>query len=138
MIRRPPRSTRTDTLFPYTTLFRSGGALAASVYSADAGGVSATTEEGFGTPDGVYPYLTTVHYETDNPLPWHREVALADVGARFRYPGSLTGVRMGRAGPSGRAPAVVLQGPAAAVGVHGPHSGRSWGPRSIAWASCGD
>src|SRR3546814_17141503 len=33
MIRRPPISTRTDTLFPYTTLFRSvpggGGALAA-------------------------------------------------------------------------------------------------------------
>src|SRR3546814_1117072 len=30
MIRRPPRSTRTDTLFPYTTLFRSyvvGGAI---------------------------------------------------------------------------------------------------------------
>src|SRR3546814_14331621 len=25
MIRRPPRSTRTDTRFPYTTLFRSGG-----------------------------------------------------------------------------------------------------------------
>src|SRR3546814_11097832 len=25
MVRRPPRSTRTDTLFPYTTLFRSGG-----------------------------------------------------------------------------------------------------------------
>src|SRR3546814_5864815 len=24
MIRRPPRSTRTETLFPYTTLFRSG------------------------------------------------------------------------------------------------------------------
>src|SRR3546814_18131592 len=27
MIRRPPRSTRTDTLFPYTTLFRSRGDL---------------------------------------------------------------------------------------------------------------
>src|SRR3546814_3346309 len=27
MIRRPPRSTRTDTLFPYTTLFRSTQAL---------------------------------------------------------------------------------------------------------------
>src|SRR3546814_1532640 len=25
MVRRPPRSTRTDTLFPYTTLFRSAG-----------------------------------------------------------------------------------------------------------------
>src|SRR3546814_12304484 len=30
MIRRPPRSTRTDTLFPYTTLFRSGDTLTAS------------------------------------------------------------------------------------------------------------
>src|SRR3546814_6801986 len=29
MIRRPPRSTRTDTLFPYTTLFRSAVARAA-------------------------------------------------------------------------------------------------------------
>src|SRR3546814_6411421 len=27
MIRRPPRSTRTDTLFPYTTLFRSAATL---------------------------------------------------------------------------------------------------------------
>src|SRR3546814_18267604 len=31
MIRRPPRSTRTDTLFPYTTLFRSEGAFTAPV-----------------------------------------------------------------------------------------------------------
>src|SRR3546814_19047582 len=30
MIRRPPRSTRTDTLFPYTTLFRSNQALLAA------------------------------------------------------------------------------------------------------------
>src|SRR3546814_7730754 len=37
MIRRPPRSTRTDTLFPYTTLFRSflaGGAVGAAVFAA--------------------------------------------------------------------------------------------------------
>src|SRR3546814_4270533 len=34
MIRRPPRSTRTDTLFPYTTLFRSraGGPARARFY----------------------------------------------------------------------------------------------------------
>src|SRR3546814_2920409 len=31
MIRRPPRSTRTDTLFPYTTLFRSFGNRQATV-----------------------------------------------------------------------------------------------------------
>src|SRR3546814_9424947 len=30
MIRRPPRSTRTDTLFPYTTLFRSAQQLRAN------------------------------------------------------------------------------------------------------------
>src|SRR3546814_7089528 len=41
MIRRPPRSTRTDTLFPYTTLFRSqlsagGGDLAVAVQQEDA------------------------------------------------------------------------------------------------------
>src|SRR3546814_15857955 len=30
-IRRPPRSTRTDTLFPYTTLFRSPGNVALGV-----------------------------------------------------------------------------------------------------------
>src|SRR3546814_2053993 len=32
MIRRPPRSTRTDTLFPYTTLFRSGLDLIAGMH----------------------------------------------------------------------------------------------------------
>src|SRR3546814_17864380 len=33
MIRRPPRSTRTDTLFPYTTLFRSPAAAGLSAGS---------------------------------------------------------------------------------------------------------
>src|SRR3546814_2332472 len=32
MLRRPPRSTRTDTLFPYTTLFRSLAAVNAMIY----------------------------------------------------------------------------------------------------------
>src|SRR3546814_11865513 len=36
MIRRPPRSTRTDTLFPYTTLFRSAGPADPSVRTAGA------------------------------------------------------------------------------------------------------
>src|SRR3546814_18878309 len=36
MIRRPPRSTRTDTLFPYTTLFRS---LELGAVALEAGGV---------------------------------------------------------------------------------------------------
>src|SRR3546814_17092677 len=37
MIRRPPRSTRTDTLFPYTTLFRSVG-IATVIWSYPRGG----------------------------------------------------------------------------------------------------
>src|SRR3546814_8110422 len=35
MIRRPPRSTRTDTLFPYTTLFRSAAAIDALSQNSD-------------------------------------------------------------------------------------------------------
>src|SRR3546814_9884219 len=34
MIRRPPRSTRTDTLFPYTTLFRSKGVWIGTIHAA--------------------------------------------------------------------------------------------------------
>src|SRR3546814_15597173 len=45
MIRRPPRSTRTDTLFPYTTLFRSSLPAAASPSLS----VAAALEQ-FGTP----------------------------------------------------------------------------------------
>src|SRR3546814_10077534 len=56
MIRRPPRSTRTDTLFPYTTLFRSheaarhllrvGDAGRSALYRAGArGGADARSEE---------------------------------------------------------------------------------------------
>src|SRR3546814_17685976 len=41
MRRRPPRSTRTDTLFPYTTLFRSE--------VAERGRVNESTEDGAGT-----------------------------------------------------------------------------------------
>jgi SpoIID/LytB domain protein len=106
------------------------GALAAAVYSADAGGVSATTQEGFGTPDGVYPYLTTVRYETDNPLPWHLEIAVADLGARFAYPGTVTGAHVGAAGPSGRALEVVLEGSAGPVTVEGRRFARALGLRS--------
>src|SRR3546814_2484907 len=35
MIRRPPRSTRTDTLFPYTTLFRSNALFGESLVALD-------------------------------------------------------------------------------------------------------
>src|SRR3546814_7322635 len=50
MIRRPPRSTRTDTLFPYTTLFRSEAAERRLAYEeaceVEAEGCQAGREEG--------------------------------------------------------------------------------------------
>src|SRR3546814_15381360 len=39
MIRRPPRSTRTDTLFPYTTLFRSK-----ETWASGSGGASSSSK----------------------------------------------------------------------------------------------
>src|SRR3546814_5318815 len=38
MIRRPPRSTRTDTLFPYTTLFRSVADMSGATWQYEPGG----------------------------------------------------------------------------------------------------
>src|SRR3546814_11675706 len=43
MIRRPPRSTRTDTLFPYTTLFRSDTATKTEIPAETVPPVDATT-----------------------------------------------------------------------------------------------
>src|SRR3546814_4073439 len=54
MIRRPPRSTRTDTLFPYTTLFRSEGAVSRSACGL-AGACRSTSEEGSSTWPSHHP-----------------------------------------------------------------------------------
>src|SRR3546814_14838135 len=49
MIRRPPRSTRTDTLLPYTTLFRSCFAIAVATASAVTAVERGTVPRGFRT-----------------------------------------------------------------------------------------
>src|SRR3546814_3439760 len=69
MIRRPPRSTRTDTLFPYTTLFRSSPrALLRELASVLASGkdfeiirqIVFTIGDGFLFPYRVIPYLVPI------------------------------------------------------------------------------
>src|SRR3546814_3502692 len=54
MIRRPPRSTRTDTLFPYTTLFRSapGGSGGGGSRGGGSGGSSGGWNQGNGGSGG--------------------------------------------------------------------------------------
>src|SRR3546814_10499690 len=57
MIRRPPRSTRTDTLFPYTTLFRSssrGSPAAPAAPSASGEAVAAHRRHGRRNDNGCY------------------------------------------------------------------------------------
>src|SRR3546814_5643417 len=52
MIRRPPRSTRTDTLFPYTTLFRSGGGREPAAFPQAPGHSHQRAEAGFSRRHG--------------------------------------------------------------------------------------
>src|SRR3546814_14450323 len=71
MIRRPPRSTRTDTLFPYTTLFRSDGVEAqrqrtfADRHLQIAGGQCISTRLIRGRPDR--PWLPVARSRQRNP-----------------------------------------------------------------------
>src|SRR3546814_6273379 len=57
MIRRPPRSTRTDTLFPYTTLFRSHHLrpLSGSVWRGFRGHTTPPSRAGQAVPSGRLP-----------------------------------------------------------------------------------
>src|SRR3546814_4092083 len=50
MIRRPPRSTRTDTLFPYTTLFRSDDGSGQAGSLAPEAGPERKSDDGHGGP----------------------------------------------------------------------------------------
>src|SRR3546814_2404015 len=67
MIRRPPRSTRTDTLFPYTTLFRSRSLF----FAAKEGGISIKEPE--------------IH---EDPLPGHESRLEPKPEWQPRYAGS--------------------------------------------------
>jgi len=96
-----------------------GSAMAATVFSANAGGYTATPEEGFGTPDDGYPYLRAAPYPTNDPFPWSLTVALSDVASRLGYTGTVTSVRVATIGPSTRATAVVVDGTAGPQTVSG-------------------
>src|SRR3546814_12445032 len=82
MIRRPPRSTRTDTLFPYTTLFRSGRAAALAdaqataeaEYDAANAARAAAVAAGFGDP---------IHPTTGEPVPATRSYVAAKLYLHF-------------------------------------------------------
>src|SRR3546814_5224815 len=57
MIRRPPRSTRTDTLFPYTTLFRSPGSGALKLEDPRLAMLMAAPGRTDDAPDHLLPFV---------------------------------------------------------------------------------
>ena len=108
--------------------------LASAVYSANGGGFSASREEGFGVSDESAPYLRAAPYPTKDPGPWSVTVALTDVAARLGYVGQVTDVRVTRAGPSGRALEVTLDGTAGPKAVAGIAFDAALGLRSTLFA----
>src|SRR3546814_2499254 len=77
MRRRPPRSTRTDTLFPYTTLFRSGDA-----DGEDKANAKPLPEGLAAVPESEYVVHLNIEPLTDQavwPVPWAN--ALTDHGS---------------------------------------------------------
>src|SRR3546814_17063034 len=77
MIRRPPRSTRTDTLFPYTTLFRSAVAL---------------LDDGPGRQP-VPPLLVIAADDVAMPIPQHgRQIVALDTLGQQKGPGARKGL----------------------------------------------
>src|SRR3546814_8547262 len=65
MIRRPPRSTRTDTLFPYTTLFRSAGKPLLFVVNAATPRAKITYEAAIALSQHGTVAPVTLHHRTD-------------------------------------------------------------------------
>src|SRR3546814_16089366 len=100
MIRRPPRSTRTDTLFPYTTLFRSEGRAVAQRLLAQADvvlesyrpGVAKRLEVDYERAKALNPgvvYCSITGYGQTGPL--------AAIPGHDLVIQSMTGLKIGRA-----------------------------------------
>src|SRR3546814_194890 len=118
MIRRPPRSTRTDTLFPYTTLFRSAAErMAESVRTAiqalPALGIDQALLDHLPTTGttlhrllGTIPDTPRFRHHADNPLPF--DVVVVDEASMIALPLMATLVE---AAPDG-APLVLPRAPA--------------------------
>src|SRR3546814_20451795 len=92
MIRRPPRSTRTDTLFPYTTLFRSAritALLADASYQQDI--IDAISRPAEGKPWSVYRplFLTAARIADGRAFMIAQHAALEKVQAHTGVPAEI-------------------------------------------------
>src|SRR3546814_17973679 len=82
MLRRPPRSTRTDTLFPYTTLFRAPRAEAGEAAFAASGTCIARAGAVLAVAPGGS--RSAVHFRRDGAGQWRRVASGFDAGAESK------------------------------------------------------
>lgn len=97
----------------------SGGSLADTVYSANAAGVSADQEEGFGVSDGGFPYLRAAPYPAGDLAPYDEHLSTADVASRLGIGGGIDAISVSSRGPSGRALELSLTSGGSTVRVSG-------------------
>src|SRR3546814_6371038 len=81
MIRRPPRSTRTDTLFPYTTLFRSIGTIDLAMPGARSRAVDALAAASAIADDNNFGHILTAICEMARAHPDIEVAAVALIDA---------------------------------------------------------
>src|SRR3546814_4633931 len=82
MIRRPPRSTRTDTLFPYTTLFRSLKRIYSLSRFHGSGLGAALMREAVAAAEGHRRLLLGVYARNERALAFYRKQGFVDIGTR--------------------------------------------------------
>lgn len=117
-----------------TFLSYAGTRYASTVFSANGAGVTATPEEGFGTPNSFHPYLTSAPYDTRSDDIWEVRIGLADLASRLEYPGTATSVRVATKGPSGRPVTIELDGDRGKVAKPALEAARAMGLRSTFWS----
>src|SRR3546814_20874222 len=88
MIRRPPRSTRTDTLFPYTTLFRSSVSPTAGLISENFADVENITTGFFA--QGYYELTDTIRATGGIRYTWDRRNTVLHNVRAYGLPGTAT------------------------------------------------
>ena len=111
-----------------------GGQLADTVYSANAAGFSASTQEGFGSTGSGVPYLRPAPYPTGNPSPWSLMAGLGAVATRLGVSSPITAVAVTSRGASGRALAVSIQSGGRTTVVSGLAFAAALGLRSTLFA----
>jgi stage II sporulation protein D len=106
-----------------------GDALADTFYSANAGGVTATPGEGFGSSTTI-PYLPGGVSAPGDIAAWRVTASPRDIAARLGYPGRLEALTVSGKGPSGRVTQLRLDGSAGRRELAGVDAARRLGLRS--------